>query len=136
MGLAYGRIQLENPRLPGLAPLEVDALADKGAVYLCIPPHVAHQLQLEEMYRKEVFTADGASQVVPYVGPIHVRFENRGCFVGAVVLGDEVLLGAVPMEDMDLVVLPQARKVAVNPRNPNFAAGLAKGVRTAVGPLT
>lgn len=129
MGLAYGHIQLENPRLPSLAPLEVEALADSGAVYLCIPPHVANQLQLEEMYRKEVFTADGDSKVVPYVGPIHVRFENRGCFVGAVVLGDEVLLGVVPMEDMDLVVLPQARKVVVNPRNPNFAAGHAKGLR-------
>lgn len=116
--------------MPSLAPLEVEALADTGAVYLCIPPHVANQLQLEEMYRKEVFTADGESKVVPYVGPIHVRFENRGCFVGAVVLGDEVLLGAVPMEDMDLVVQPQARKVVANPRNPNFAAGHAKGLRS------
>jgi len=46
--------------------------------------------------------------------------------VGAVVLGDEVLLGAVPMEDMDLVVVPQTREVKINPENPNFAAGLAK----------
>ena len=49
-----------------------------------------------------------------------------GCYVGAIVLGDEVLLGAIPMEDMDLVVLPLERRVAVNPLNPNFAAGLAE----------
>jgi hypothetical protein len=43
-----------------------------------------------------------------------------------VVLGDEVLLGAVPMEDMDLVVLPATRRVAVNPLHPNFASGPVK----------
>ena len=39
-------------------------------------------------------------QMVPYAGPIEILFENRNCFVGALVLGDEVLLGVVPMEDM------------------------------------
>jgi hypothetical protein len=55
-----------------------------------------------------------------------VQFGNRECYVGAVILGDEVLLGAVPMEDMDLVVVPSARKVVPNPLHPNFAAGPAK----------
>lgn len=27
-----------------------------------------------------------------------MRFENRECYVGAIVLGDEVLLSAVPVE--------------------------------------
>ena len=49
--------------------------------------------------------ADERSHVVPYVGPIQIRFQNRTCFTGALVLGDTVLLGAVPMEDMDLVDL-------------------------------
>jgi len=40
-----------------------------------------------------------------------------------------MLLGAVPMEDMDLVVIPSQRRVAVNPLNPNFAAGAVKGFR-------
>jgi hypothetical protein len=30
------------------------------------------------------------------------------------------------MEDMDLVVIPSARRVAVDPQHPNFAAGPAK----------
>jgi hypothetical protein len=87
---------------------------------------VANQLQLSESSKKEVTLADGRKQLCPYVGPIHLRFENRECYVGAVVLGDEVLLGAVPMEDMDLVVIPSERRVAVNPLNPNFAAGRVK----------
>ena len=123
------KIELDNPRLPQLKPLSVDALADTGAIFLCLPEHVANQLELQESSKKEVTTADGRRQLCSYVGPVHIRFENRECYVGAVILGDEVLLGAVPMEDMDLVVLPSQRRVAVNPLNPNFAAGLAKGLR-------
>lgn len=57
---------------------------------------------------------------MPYVGPISVRFGKRQCFVGALVLGDEVLLGAVPMEDMDLVLNPARQEVTVNPASPNI----------------
>ncbi len=126
MGLATAKITLVNPRLESLRPLEVEALADSGAVFLCIPQHVANQLQLEKLLDKEVTTADGKRVLCPYVGPVQVRFDNRGCFVGAVVLGDQVLLGAIPMEDMDLVFLPLERRTAVNPLNPNFAVGLVQ----------
>jgi clan AA aspartic protease len=131
MGLASAKLLLDNPRVDSLAPIEVTALADTGALFLCIPQHVATQLQLKETSRKEITTADGKRQLCPYVGPIHIRFGNRECYVGAVVLGDEVLLGAVPMEDMDLVVIPSDRTVVANPLNPNFAAGVAKGSRCA-----
>ena len=99
---------------------------EKLAAILCLPEEVRLQLQLEESSKKEVTTADGKRCLCPYVGPVRVQFENRECYVGAVVLGDEVLLGAVPMEDMDLVVVPSVRKLVVNPLHPNFAAGLAK----------
>ena len=56
----------------------------------------------------------------PYGGPIKVSFGKRFCYVGALVLGDEVLLGAVPMEDMDLVVNPSRREVTVDPASPNI----------------
>ena len=51
---------------------------------------------------------------------VSVRFGKRQCFVGALVLGDEVLLGAVPMEDMDLVLNPARQEVTVNPASPNI----------------
>lgn len=47
-------------------------------------------------------------------------------FVGALVLGAEVLLGAIPMEEMDLVVDPRDRSVDVNPASPNIATGICK----------
>jgi clan AA aspartic protease len=129
MGLSPTKISLDNPRLPALKPIEVEALADSGALFLCIPDHVANQLRLQESSKKEVTMADGRRQLCSYVGPVHIQFQNRECYVGAVVLGDQVLLGAVSMEDMDLVVIPSERRVAVNPLNPNFAAGLVKGFR-------
>lgn len=125
MELASAKITLANPRRDTLKPLEVEALADSGATFLCIPQHVANQLQLEKLTDKEVAVADGRRASYPYVGPVQIHFENRSCFVGAIVLGEQVLLGAIPMEDMDLVVLPLERRIVVNPLNPNFAAARA-----------
>ena len=119
-------ILLKNPRLPELKPVEVKARVDTGALTLCIPEHLALQLNLESSTLREVTTADGRMHKVKYVGPIEVLFENRNCFVGALVLGDEVLLGAVPMEDMDVLISPAHRKLVVNPDSPNFPHALVK----------
>jgi clan AA aspartic protease len=126
MGIARAKIKLDNPKRADLKFVEVDALVDTGLLFLCLPEEVRLQLQLQETSKKEVTTADGKRCLCPYVGPVRVQFENRECYVGAVILGDEVLLGAVPMEDMDLVVIPSARKIVPNPLHPNFAAAPAK----------
>ena len=78
-----------------------------------------------------VTLADGSKRAVPYDGPVHLRLGNRRGFTGAMVLGDEVLLGAISMEDMDLVVLSATRQVVPNPQNPNIPASIAKGFRPA-----
>jgi clan AA aspartic protease len=119
-------ITLKNPRLPEVSAIEVEALADTGSVHLCIPEHIRLQLKLEQHDQKEVTIADGTKHLVPYVGPIELHFKNRIGFVGALVLGDQVLLGAIPMEDMDLVVRPKTRSIDVNPDNPNIACSIAK----------
>ncbi len=98
MGLCYADLKIANARMPELSPLNVKALADTGALHLCIPQHVALQLQLSELEKREVTLADGSKHALPYVGPIHLTFGNRSGFMGAMVLGDEVLLGAIPME--------------------------------------
>jgi clan AA aspartic protease len=126
MGLVTTMITLRNPRCPELRAVEVDALADTGAVHLCIPEHVAVQLRLEPSDQKEVTIADGSRRVVPYVGPIEIRFKNRVGYGGALVMGDQVLLGAIAMEDMDLVVSPKDRRIDVNPSSPNIACSTVK----------
>ncbi len=126
MGLVRAKITLKNPRRADLQAVEVDALADSESVHLCIPAHVQIQLGLEEVARKEATLADGGKKVVPYVGPVEIRFKNRVGFGGALVLGDEALLGAIPMEDMDLAVIPSTRTLDVNPNSPNVATSVVK----------
>ena len=126
MGRTNARIQLRNPKLPGLEPVEVDALADTGSVHLCIPSHTQIQLKLAQVEEKEVTLADGSRKLVPYVGPIELRYRNRTGFAGALVVGDQPLLGAIAMEDMDLVVVPKTRTVVANPDSPNIASSIAK----------
>ena len=120
MGHVFADIELSNPRQPTLEPVKVNALADSGALMLCIPQHVANQLDLEMESTREVSVADGRNLKVPYVGPVRVAFGKRFCYVGALVLGDEVLLGAVSMEDMDLVINPARRELTVDPASPNI----------------
>ena len=126
MGLTHARVRLANARRSDLAAIEVNAFADTGALHLCIPEHIAIQLQLDELEKRQITVADGSKRLVPYMGPVIVSFANRQCYAGAMVLGDETLLGAIPMEDMDLVVLPGTQQVAVNPANPNIAVSIAK----------
>ena len=126
MGLSHAMLTLMNPRRPELESIMVEALADTGSVYLIIPEHLRLQLDLESDSTKEVTRADDSRRLVPYVGPIEVRFKNRVAYVGAIVMGDQVLLGAIPMKDMDLIVMSQLRRVDINPLNPNYAAALAK----------
>ena len=126
MGLTNGKLLLRNPRLPELTGVDVVALADTGALHLCVPEHIQIQLKLEQIDRKEVTLADGSKQVVPYVGPIELHFKNRVGFAGALVMGDQVLLGAIPMEDMDLIVIPRTRTLDVNPDSPNITSSTVK----------
>jgi len=126
MGMIRAEIELSNPTKPDLKPLTIEALVDTGAMTICIPEHVAVQLGLETIEMREVTTADEKSHVVPYVGPLRIRFEKRTCFTGALVIGETVLLGAVPMEDMDLVVSPGAETIVVNPKSPNIPSAIVK----------
>jgi clan AA aspartic protease len=126
MGLVSATITLENPREKDLTGIEVSTLVDSGSVHLCIPEHLQIQLKLKEIDKKEVTLADGSKKLVPYVGPVQIRFKNRIGFAGAIVIGDQVLLGAIPMEDLDLVIIPKERKLDVNPDSPNVATSIVK----------
>lgn len=131
MGLVTAKMILKNPRLPDLAPVEVEVLADSGSVHLCIPEHVRLQLRLEIIADKEVVLADGSVRTIPYAGPVQLHFKNRVGFAGALVMGDQVLVGAIPMEDMDLVIIPLTRTLDVNPASPNVATSIAKQTEAA-----
>jgi clan AA aspartic protease len=126
MGVTYANIRLENSVTDRR--IETRALVDSGSVFLTIPQHIALQLGFDttEVSTREVILADGSRKPVPMVGPIRVYFEERYCDLSALVLGDEPLFGAVPMEMMDLVLHPATQALSVNPANPYMPVALAK----------
>src|SRR3989338_6904435 len=129
MGITYTDLRLANDARDDLEEIDASAVVDTGALHLCIPEHIAMQLQLKTRQQREVQTADGKSHLVDYVSPVRISMLNRECVTGALVLGNQVLLGAIPMEDMDLIIEPARQRVSVNPLSPNIPLSLAKNVK-------
>jgi clan AA aspartic protease len=100
--------------------LKVNVLVDSGAGMLAINEHIKAQLDLPVLDKQVAQLADGRELELEIVGPIEIRFENRRASADAMVLaGDaEVLLGAIPMEDMDVLIDPKQQRLIVNPSNP------------------
>ncbi|WP_297448097.1 hypothetical protein [Ferrovum sp.] len=133
MGITYADLRLANDARDDLEELNACAVVDTGAMHLCIPEHIALQLQLKTRSKREVQTAaDGKSHLVDYVSPVRISMLNRECVTGALVIGNQVLLGAIPMEDMDLIIEPAKLRVSVNPLSPNIPVSMAKGLSRSI----
>ena len=129
MGLVYQHIRIANAARPDLEEVDANALVDSGAYELCITPLVAKQLRLEKLEERMITLADGRQEVVDYVGPVRVEVFGRQAFSGAMVVsGNQVLLGAIPMESMDVLVDPRRQQLIPNPLHPNIPGGMAVGV--------
>ena len=126
MGITHADIVLENIILK--RKIEVKALVDSRSVFMTVPRHVTVQLgfDLDEVSTREAVLADGSRKRVPMIGPLRVHFSDRYCDLSALVLGDEPLFGAVPMEMMDLVLHRARQSLTVNPENPYVPAALVK----------
>ena len=100
--------------------MKVTASVDRGAAMLAINESIRVQLGLMKIEERLAELADGSVQKCDVVGPIEVRIPHRRCSVDAMVLpGDsEVLLGAIPMEDMDLVIEPKSQTIGIRPDMP------------------
>ncbi|MEA3032999.1 MAG: hypothetical protein QOH86_1015 [Sphingomonadales bacterium] len=134
MGLVHAEVVLSNPAAPEtLVSVTQMALVDTGSTFLVLPQHIANQLRLRTHEEREITLGDGGKKLVPYAGPVQIEVLNRRAFVGAIIMGDEVLLGAIPMEDMDLVFHPLHRTLGPNPLNPNIPGAMAKGAAGARG---
>jgi clan AA aspartic protease len=103
--------------------MRVSMLVDTGSVYMCINENIQEQLQLPVLEKRKGQLANGHIVEYDVVGPLEVKFKNRRCSVNAMVLpGDnEPLLGAIPLEDMDVLIHPHRQELIVNPDHPYFA---------------
>ena len=108
--------------------LKVRALVDSGASLLVIPESIKQQLNLLKVDEQQAELADGSVISLEVVGPIEVRFENRKAIVSAMVVPGEVeiLLGAIPMQAMDVLIDLKNERLIVNPKSPDVARMLLK----------
>ncbi len=111
--------------------MSVNIMVDSGAVMLAINETIKNQLGLKVKERQSFSLADGQIVQLDVVGGLEVKFKNRWCETNAIVLkGDaEPLLGAVPMELMDLVVSPFDQTLEVNPKHPIKPQHILAGIR-------
>jgi len=139
MGLVYATITLINGedlilakrhliRTDEIKQMNVSMLIDSGAYMMAINETICEQLNLSIKEKRKVQLANGVIAEYNVAGPIEVRFENRRSNMDALVLpGDnEPLLGAIPMEDMDVLIHPQRQTLVVNPEHPYFAQMVMK----------
>jgi clan AA aspartic protease len=111
--------------------MPVSIMVDSGAVMLAINETIKNQLGLSVTEIQSFSLADGQIVQLEVVSGLEVRFKNRWCVTNAIVLkGDtEPLLGAVPMELMDLVISPFDQTLDVNPKHPIKPQHILAGVR-------
>ncbi|MFT4152530.1 clan AA aspartic protease [Parafilimonas sp.] len=134
MELVYAEIELINGIDLGLAErniigeeevrrMYVTALVDSGAFMLCINENIQEQLQFPVDEKRKAETSDGRIVECDVVKNVELRFKNRKTTCRAMVLpgNSEPLLGAIPLEDMDVLIHPQRQELIVNPEHPYFA---------------
>ena len=126
MGLTHANIKLTN--FIQKKSMEVNALVDTGATFMCVTAEIASQLgfDITEVSMQYVTLVDGSTRKVPRIAPIEIEFANRSYITEAVVLGNEALMGVLPLEAMDLQVDSRNQRLIVNPAHPNFPMALAK----------
>lgn len=103
--------------------MHVNMMVDSGAYMMAINETIQSQLQFPFIEKRKVQVADGRVAEFDVVGPIDVKFSNRKATCNAFVLpGDsEPLLGAIPMEEMDVLIHPLRQELIVNPQHPDYA---------------
>lgn len=100
--------------------LEVtDALVDTGASYLCVPRKLMPKLgPLLPVSQYRARTVAGMTQMNIY-GPVRLTVQGRPCTVDVAEVPDDcpVLIGQLPLENMDFIIDPKNQKLIGNPEH-------------------
>ena len=127
MGLVQTEITLRNVKdkmkaeeglikESGIRQITTDALVDTGAWTLVINEATRVELGLDIIGNEPGTLADGTKKGFDLAGPVEVRWNNRRTTCEALVLpdADDILLGAIPLEAMDLTINPRRELVGVH----------------------
>ena len=139
MGTIRAEIELVNPadlvlldagvlKEDAVRRMNITALVDTGAYMLCTNEEIQSQLGLRHMSYENLELADGSIIKAEVVGPVVINFKNRNTACRAIVLPgkSEPLLGVIPMEDMDVVLVPLKQTIDINPEHPFMAQKILK----------
>jgi clan AA aspartic protease len=134
MGLIYADIELINTDdlvlvrrsiidIDEVRKIHINMLVDTGSYMLAINENIQQILQLPVIDKRNARMADDSVLACDVVGPVLLKFKNRTAICSAMVLpGDsEPLLGAIPLEELDVVINPLKQELNVNPDSPDFA---------------
>jgi clan AA aspartic protease len=119
VGIVYADIVLTNPYLG--KSVTVRAMVDTGTTHMIVTANIARELgfDLEETSTYSLTVADTRRVRCPRIRPVEIRFDDRTFLTEAAVLGDECLMGVIPLEAMDLVVNAKLERVTPNPAHPD-----------------
>jgi len=118
MGLVHAEITLKNLRdkimveegykkEPEVRQTTVKAVVDTGAMTLVINEQLRQQLGLGVVGEKPATLADNTKKTVQIAEAVEVHWKNRSMICQPwVVSAGRILLGAIPLENMDLIVDP------------------------------
>ena len=115
MGQVHVRIVLTNHREAVMARLgqldtsrvhryETEALLDTGAVRSMIPAAVAERLGLFRLRKTDAKYADGRVEEVDMTEAVTVEILGRETEMNPMILGEQILLGVMVLEGLDLMV--------------------------------
>jgi len=123
MGLVHAEITLKNAndvtnarygiiKELGIRQTVVNAVVDTGAMTLIINEQLRQQLGLGIVGAKVATLANNVKETVQIAEPVDVHWKNRSMTCRPWVVGaGRVLLGAIPLENMDLIVDPARQEL-------------------------
>jgi predicted aspartyl protease len=93
-----------------------DALVDTGATLLSLPTRLIRQLGLSPHRTRRVISSTGATEATVY-DVVRLTIQDRDCPVEVIEVPDDVpvLIGQLPLENLDLVVDLRSRCLTGNP---------------------
>lgn len=98
--------------------VEVEAIVDTGAAFLCLPPEVIEKLGLMYSHTREVTTGNGRVKRRIFNGAV-IIIQDRD--IEMQVMENDVttppLIGYLVLETMDLVVNTKLQKITPNPEH-------------------
>ena len=124
MGTVYAEITLKNAFDDGkfregligeqdARSVTVTAVVDTGAMTLVITEELRQKLGLRIVGEKFAKTANGQRVSCGITEAVEIYWKNRNTTLQAVIIpgAEAVILGTIPLDDMDLVVKPDTREL-------------------------